>query len=58
MFWFNLQAVLVVIAVGSLPCALLALQLAWIFGISLVFIPSILFIGLLSLIGASLIEGL
>jgi hypothetical protein len=58
MFWFNLQAVLIFVAVGSVPSALLALQIAWVFGISLSFIPAILFIGLVSLIVASLIEGI
>ena len=56
MFWFNLQAVLVVVAVASVPVALLLLQFVVIFGISITFIPSVLFIGLLSLIGASVIE--
>lgn len=56
MFWFNLQAVLVVIAVMSVPVALLLLQFVLIFGISITFIPSVLFIGLLSFIGAFIIE--
>ena len=56
MFLFNLQAVLVGIAVFSMPFALLMLQLSFIFGISLIFIPITLGIGLVALIGASIIE--
>jgi hypothetical protein len=56
MFLFNLQAVLVGVAVFSLPSALLALQLAYILGTSLMAIPVLLGIGLVALVTSALIE--
>jgi hypothetical protein len=56
MFLFNLQAVLVGVAVFSLPSALLALQFTVIFGTSIMAIPVLLGIGLVALITSALIE--
>ena len=56
MFLFNLQAVLVGVAVFSLPSALLALQFAVIFGTSIMAIPVLLGVGLVALVTSALIE--